>query len=418
MTAVRALVAATALTVGGVAMSSGAAWAAAAPFTWSGAVGDEIWSDAGNWAGGTAPQANSSVDLTFPVLSCDSDCGQGQNDVSGLKVSNLSLSLGVETGNGDYSLEGNAIKVGTVDVTSSTSNGQNEQGASLGMPMTLSGSKSWSVDVENDSNLDFGTVEGTSTDTLNVALPISTPGNSGGFVNFPSINTGALEFQGSGGFSYLTGGSFNGTSKKPVTFVNTGLFVTGPGGSTKKTTTTDYGPLTVKGSSIQFGNGGGSGPYGINSVEGNASFNSGTNISLISLEPGAGPKPVPGVDYPKIEATGTVKLGSANLSLFAACDQVLGTKYTIVTGAAVKGTFNGLPNGTVTPASSDGSPSCQSDGATPPSLEIQYSATAVTATVVAAPASDAAERTAAPGTSGVVAHVAHVAPGGTLSLEP
>jgi hypothetical protein len=410
--ALRNVIAASMLSVGVVALASGVAFAAPTSFTWSGAGGDQVWSDGANWAGGTAPQPHTSVDLTLPILSCGSNCGQSQNDVTGLKAANISLALGVETGNGDYNIQGNGIKVGTIDVTSNTSNGQNEQGAFLGVPMTLAASESWSVDTENNSNLDFSTVGGASTDSLTVSLPPGTAGNFGGFINFPSINTGPLTFQGLGGMSSITGANFNGTSQEPVKFAHAGLFVIGPGGTTKKTTTTDYGPLTVKGSTIQFGNGGGTGPYGINSVEGNASFDSATTISLDSLEPGTGAKPIAGVDYPQIAATGTVKLGSANLPLIAACNQALGTKYTIVTGSAINGTFSGLSNGTVAQAVSDGSPSCQQAGATSPWFQIQYSATAVTVTVVAAPPADSAHAPA----SGL-APVAHVESGGALSFE-
>jgi hypothetical protein len=380
----RDLAAASAVTVGVVALSSGAALAAPGSFTWSGNGSDSVWSDGANWLGGTAPQPKASANITFPDLACSAACNSDiQNDVNGLKVPALSLALGTETSFGDYNISGNGIKIGSLDVTSSVPNNANPQGAFLGLPMTLSGSESWSVDLENNSNFNLGTVSGANADSLTVNLPVATPGNSGGFINSPSINTGPLTFQGSGSTTYVTGSDFNGTSKEPVKIVDAGLFVIGAFGS-KKVTTIPYGPLTTKGTNIQFGNGS-SGPYGIDSVEGAASFDSATHITFNSLDPGSGAKPTPGGSYPQLVTSGAVKLGSAGLGIFADCGQAVGTKYTIVSGSSIKGTFSGLANGATFQASPDGSAACQTEGSVGPSLKITYSSTAVTATVVATP---------------------------------
>jgi hypothetical protein len=408
----RDLAAASTLAVGVVALSSGVAFAAPTPFTWSGGGGDNVWSDGANWVGGSAPQPKTSAALTFPILPCGSGCdSSAQNDVTQLKVPSVSVALGAETGNGDYNITGNGIKIGTLDVTSSAPNGSGEQGAFLGLPMTLLGSETWSVDIENGSNFNLGTVAGASSDSLTVNVPVTTPGNAGGFLDFPSVDTGPLTFQGSGATTFITGGGFNGTSGQAVKFLDTGLFVTGPGGSTKKTTTTNYGPLTAKGADIFFGNGSG-GPFGIDSVNGNASLDSATSLSFNSLEPGTGAKPTPGVNYPQLAASGTVKLGSANLGLFAGCTEAIGTKYTIVTGSAIKGTFNGIANGDIVQSAGDNSPGCQVAGATSAFLQVAYSATTVTATVVAAPPAAALAH------ASVASHATpHLLPGGALKLE-
>jgi hypothetical protein len=379
--------------VSGALIAASAGVASATPgFTWTGAdevnSGNSSWSDAGNWASDTAPKPGQSVDIDFPELSCSTACGNtSDNDVSGLKVQNLSLALGTETGNGDYNIAGNAIEVGTFDVTTTgVPNSSNAQNANVQMPMTLLGSESWSVDIENNSNLDLGTVTGAKTDSLSVAMPIGTSGNFGGFINFPTINAGPLTFSGSGGYAYVTGGNFNGTTDEPVTFKKVGVFVIGPGGTTGPTTTTDYGPLTFNGAQTQFGNGGDSGPFGINSVKGDVSLNSKTNLSLNSLTPGTGAKPKPGVNYPQLVSTATVNLASAQLYVNAACDQTVGTKYKIVTGKTISGTFKSLADGTIFQASTDGgSASCQGSGATAPYLQINYTSTAVTVTVVSPP---------------------------------
>jgi hypothetical protein len=374
-----------------IAASGGVASATAA-YNWTGSdevnVGNSSWSDAANWAAGKAPKPNKSVDVAFPELSCATGCGNNpNNDVNGLSVPNLSLALGAETGNGDYNISGNSIKIGAFDVTTSgVPNGTNEQGAGVFTPLTLLGSENWSVDIENNSNLDFGKVTGAKSDSLAVALPIGTANNSAGFINFPSINTGPLTFTGSGGISYVTGGDFNSTTDEPVTFKNVGLFVIGPGGTTKATTTTKYGPLTLTGAQVQFGNGGNSGQYGINSVDGDATLNAKTNLSFNSLEPGTGATPTPGVNYPQLVSTATVKLGSAQLYLNAACNQTTGTKYTIVSGKTISGTFKNLPSGTTFQMNGDGqTTSCEQPGATAPYVTIKYTSTAVTVTVVAPP---------------------------------
>jgi hypothetical protein len=382
------------LTVSGTVLAFSGGVASAIPaYNWTGT--DEVnnsnstsWSDALNWASDSAPQPSTSANITFPELSCSSSCGNNaNNDVKGLSVPTLSLALGAETGQGDYNISGNTIKVGSFNVTTTgVSNSDGGQGAGVSTPMTLLGSEKWSIDIENNSNLDLGTVKGATGDSLAVALPIGTPGNSSGFLNFPSINVGPLTFTGSGGMSYVTGGNFNGTDDEPVTFNKVGVFVIGPGGTTKATATTDYGPLTIKGSNVQFGNGGNSGQYGINEVNGDASLNSTTNLSFNSLEPGTGAKPTAGVDYPQLASTGTVKLGSAHLYLNTACNQTVGTKYTIVSGKTLTGTFEGLPSGTVFQTNGDGgTTSCQQDGATAPYVQIKYTSTAVTVTVVSAP---------------------------------
>jgi hypothetical protein len=406
----RDLAAVSAVTVGVVALSSGAAFAAPGSFTWSGNGSDSVWSDGANWAGGTAPQPKASADLTFPDLACSAACNSDiQNDVTGLKVPALSLALGTETNFGDYNIGGNGIKIGGLDVTSSVPNNGSAQGASLSVPMTLTGSESWSVDLENDSNFDLGTVAGANGDSLSVDLPVGTPGNGGGFINFPSINTGPLTFQGSGGATtYVTGSDFNGTSKEPVKIVNAGLFVIGAFGS-KKVSTIPYGPLTTKGASIQFGNGS-SGPYGIDSVEGAASFDSATHLTFNSLDPGTGAKPTPGGSYPQLVASGAVKLGSASLGIYADCNQAVGTKYTIVSGSSIKGTFSGLANGATFQAGPDGSAACQPEGSVAPTFKITYSSTAVTATVVATPPA------ASPADTSAAQPVAHELSDGAMQI--
>src|SRR5271156_3236406 len=143
--AVGALTMGSVAALGMVAIPSGLASAAPTPYTWNGGNDTGNFSDGGNWVSGTAPQPKTSDDLTFPELSCENECGQATNDVTGLKVPSFALNLGVETdGNNDYGVGGNTIKIGAADVTSNVPNGASSQGASFLMPWTLLGSESWS----------------------------------------------------------------------------------------------------------------------------------------------------------------------------------------------------------------------------------------------------------------------------------
>ncbi len=384
--------------VGGalLAVSPGIADAAATSYTWSGADSaagsNSNWSDPGNWTGNSAPASGSKVDLDFPDLNCGSStCGNnGTNDLTGLKVDNLDLALATEIDDSnDYNLTGNGIKIGTLDITSTTPTGLGGQNANVGVPLTLAGSEQWSIDAENNSNVNLGTVSGKSSDSLKVDLPVANGDNGGGFVGSPSYETGPLTFQGFVGdnSSYVTGAAgFNDATGQPVKFDQTALFETGPSGTTAKAATINYAALTISDSTVFFGNGynaSENGGYGIDSVAGNVKLNSGTNLNFNSLDPGSAAKPKAGLSYPQIKATGKVSLGSANLGLFAACSQTLGTAYTLVSAGSIGGTFQNLPNGTVFQVNGDASPACTSGS--PPYLRINYGPSTVTLTVVATP---------------------------------
>jgi hypothetical protein len=383
-----------------VAGAASAAPATSTTFQWTGADsaanGIPNWSDSANWKSGTAPASSTKAALKFPVLSCTSSCNESTNDLTGFDATKVSIALGVQGVSGsDYSIGGNALKMGNLVVTSDVPTGDPGQNAYFGLPITLTGAATWSIDAENDSNFDLGTISGAK-DALTITLPIANADNGGGYVGSSNFNVGSLAFQGVAGQpsqSTVTGASFNAKSGNPVTFIDSSLFITGSSGTTAKETTVPFGPLTIEGTSVQLGNGGGNGPYGIDSVDGDASLDAASGVNYISLTPGTA-KPVAGVTYPQLKASGSIQLGSAGLGLFAACNQKKGATYTIVSGGSVEGTFGGLANDDVVQAYSDGSASCQASGATPPYLEIKYGASTVTATVVAAP----------PGNSASVSH--------------
>ena len=381
--------------------------AATTTYTWSGtdaAAGtNSNLGDPGNWAGAAAPASGTTVNLDFPSLGCGtSACGNNPvNDLTKLNVAAFDLGLTTQDSGPGYDLTGTGASIGTLNITSATPTGASGQGANINVPLALDGSELWSIDAENNSNVNLGAVSGKSTYGLTVDLPVANGLNGGGFVGVPSFETGPLTFQGYVGdpYSYVTGATaYNAKTHQSVTFDQGALFETGPVGKTAGAVTVKYGPLTISNSTVFLGNGSG-GPYGIDSVAGNASLDSGTNLNFNALEPGAAKKPVAGLTYPQIKATGNVSLGSANLTLFAACSQKFGAVYTLVKAASVTGTFQNLSNGTIFQANGDGSPSCASGSA--PYLRINYGTSTATVTVVAAPPGGAA-RLHGPSTTSLV----------------
>ncbi len=107
---------------------------APATFQWTGTAGDGKWGTGGNWSGGMAPSASSSVpcDLVFPsisgTLALTNNIGTGTTP---LKVNSISFS-----GSG-YTLEGNSILLGGTSGAINISPGLKD---TIAMGMTLGGS--------------------------------------------------------------------------------------------------------------------------------------------------------------------------------------------------------------------------------------------------------------------------------------
>jgi hypothetical protein len=115
--------------------------------------------------------------------------------------------------------------------------------------------------------------------TGNGSLTVSLPGNAGGgggFLDFQNaVDVGTLTFNDTSapgyGNSILVPQSSLYSSGSLVMLTDTGLF-------TANAVPTAYGPRTVTGSHVQFGNGGGDGPYGLQVVNGSAAFDSTSSI--------------------------------------------------------------------------------------------------------------------------------------------
>ena len=288
-----------------------------------------------------------------------------------------------------YNITGKPITLDGFTVSSdATSGGAFAQGASVQLPITLGQSQTWALGLDNFANLNLGPITG-STDSLTVSATTTGP-SAGGFVGFSkAAEVGPLTFStptGNRPDIIVPSKSLNGIDGNSVTFDHSGLFATGPFNPTTVTQATiKYGPPGFIGTNVQLGNGGGTGPYGLDKVNGALTFDSTSFLTLFSLEPGTGTSPVAGLSYPQLSASGSVALGSAGLSLWAGCNQTVGTKYTIVrSGIGLTGQFAGVANNAVVPGNADNEASCTAPGAVAPMFKIHYGLKAVTATVVAA----------------------------------
>jgi hypothetical protein len=351
-------------------------------FTWSGgaAVGSSGWSNAGNWTGGTPPRGTVGT-LTFPLLTsaaCTANpatatCYTSNNDVTGLDVNALSIDDGHPTSS-PYVITGNAITLeggGLTASTASTTTGL----ATIRLPITLGASQIWSIDGNgNNSQIGlYGNVTGPASATLGITLshqtflglngndvevgPVTITGGS----STDAANNGAVALG-----NPSSGGQLNATDGQPVRLSQAGLV--SPAGT--------VGPLSVAGGTIQVGLPGAS-PAGTLTVNGALSLDSASSVSLVINHSGT----TPGTDSSQLAASGRVSLGGARLVLggsdtTGACPSLtIGDVYTLITGSSgLTGTLAGLPGGTTVPLG------CGSG--TQPTLRIDYTPNAVTATVV------------------------------------
>lgn len=376
--------------------AAGASGVTPTTFTWTGRATlaktpDYDWSDADNWQGDVAPTAPGPVDLVFPALTCTvaSRCdrlGASYNDISGLTVGTLTVhTAGATCGSPalSYTIDGDAITLTTFVGTLTSTSGQCATFPVLGLPITVAGTPTWSMD--GSQAIFSGRISG--------AVPLTLSVENGGTFDLEATDqVGTVTVQGvdrkdTGAQAFANGGIFVpfGSSVNaggPGVVVNeAGVYALGI-----------LGPLTTSGAAVAIGNG--VSPYGELHVDDAVTLDARSQLSLYDLTPGSAtpPAPVAGTDYPQLDATGTAALGSAELFVAADCDQPLGTVYTLVHAAQLSGSLRWVSGGrigtgTVEQATAADDPSCATAGAAPPYLRftVDDAAGTVTATVVKAP---------------------------------
>ncbi len=376
---------------------AGPAGATSVPtFTWTGADGASVtspnfsWSDANNWTSTTNPgkaptSGDGAVDLIFPQLTC-SACAESDNDISGLTVQNLTIDAdGATSAAPSYSMTGDSITLqgpDALDGTLTISAGQTYSPPYVDIPMVLSQNQAWTLTGGLSIAL-IGPLAGSSS-ALGVTLGDGSILNLQGDDNVGTVtvtgadasDTGNGAF-GNGMLAILGGGSLNAGDGNPVNITHGVVF-----GSA------DVGPLTMVGGDVAPG----SNPAGLTAVEGSASFDAQTFFQIVSLATPAvsGSAPVAGRDNPELTARGDIALGSAQLQISSeTCSLPVGDTYTIVAaGVGGTGTLSGIftnssdlspiTNGDVISVAFAQTSSC----ATYPTVRINYTASAVTATVV------------------------------------
>jgi hypothetical protein len=374
----RALIAA--LVLGGALVLPSSALALT--LTWSGLTtatavgsGSANWSNPSNWVNwaGTPTAVNGST-LSFPVLSnsaCTGSpptgaCYTSTNDLGGLNVSAISIDDGVP-----YWIGGNPITLAG-GITAGPSASDTGQGSpDLRVPISLAAPQTWSITGGPDNQqLGLAAPVTGSTDALAISLSNQTV-----LGLYADDEVGPVNVTSSGAPSTVelgfpsNPGSLNGTDGKPVSFSGGAGLVADPG---------TLGPLAMTGGQVQVG-----GPYQAGTLAVNGAVTLDSTSTLSTSIPRSGTRP--GNDFSQLSATGTVNLGNAQLSLGGqtfvgeapSCPVLTpGDVDTLMTTTgSLTGTFAGVPDGTTIPIH------CPGNIRTPPTVEINYTAHSVTATV-------------------------------------
>ncbi|HET9093759.1 MAG TPA: Ig-like domain-containing protein [Solirubrobacteraceae bacterium] len=363
-------------------------------YSWTGAGSPPgTWSQSANWdASGVPPSSLTGTSLSFPALTAaacttnppTASCYSSSDDLGALSAYSLTIDDGL-----GYSLtpagSSDTITLGAGGLTAAPSASDSAAivGANIAIPIILGADQSWSVTGGPDNQqLELTAPVTGSAYTLGIALD---DGTFLGLTGDDEVGAVTVTASGTPGTLVLGApgatGTLNGTDHNPVTLDNgTGLFV--QAGET--------GPLTVNGGTVQIGDGTTTPGASLLTVEGAASLSATSTLALY-INDGSGS--TAGTDYSQLSATGNVTLGGATLRLanFSSCPTLtVGQVYTLVqtSGGTVSGTFAGLPNGADLPLS------CSSG--TPPTLQIGYTSTSVTATVAPGPVSSTTSLSVAP----------------------
>jgi hypothetical protein len=353
--------------------------ASAADFTWTGGAPSSSpqWSDAANWASGTAPSGSVGT-LAFPALA---NCGQttcnvGIDDISGLQAQGLSLELG-----GGYTITGSPLQLGAGGLSATL--GATPAGFDdIGLPVTLNAPQTWSVaqppsTTSGASRLSFtGGVTGPS-DSLALQLQ-----DQASLALGPDTEVGAITASGQGSVLIASTqhasvpgsgppGMLNATDGNPIALSGgatlSSIDPTPPTSAaffTPPDLATETGPLTSTGGRIA--------PGGTMSVDGDVSLDDASTTTLQIFDgPGSN----------QIDASGAIQLGGT-LALAAWAPDVGPATFEVgpfstpgetlqlidATGT-LSGTFANAPEGALLPLASH-------------PAQIAYTPHTVTATIV------------------------------------
>ncbi len=347
-------------------------------FTWSGADdvanGNANWSDAGNWQGGVAPVSGSTAAYVFPALACvdDGSCSFPNNDLNGLTVTALTIVLpGASTQPSyAYGLSGNGITLaGPLATSVDTTAGPDVTFIYLSLPIALSKPGKWTM--SQADTISAAAITGAEPLTIKASNLASLELNGGDVEVGKFAFTGTTKGQYSGNGNLAVEEPLNGASKAAVTVTDASV-------ATIDTTT---GSLTTSRSQFQLGSAGGGEP-GTTTVNGKLTFDKASYLAAdnFGTDAGGGP-PVPGTDYPVLDAHGAVNLASIHFAPTVGCDVPVGTVYTFITGTAIKGIFTDNSGAKITNGGTVravGGDTCTDQG---PLVRINYTTTSVTLTV-------------------------------------
>ena len=380
----------------GIAASAGAS--ATPTFTWSGhgatsSSHDYDWSYAKNWVGNAAPTAPGPVNLVFPSVTCTQSqegCGNTFNDISGLTVQTLTINASGHSCNadpdGNYLFDGDAVTLEGFSEKTNVSPGQCLGASFFYIPLSVDRTQTWQFD--DGQVLFLGPINGTSPLTLSLSNqgdPDLEATDSTGSINLEGADTADVGSTAiDNGLVFIPSGASVNAGGSPTTITDSALYGLGT-----------VGPLNTSGAGIYVGND--MRPYGVLSVDGDATLDAASEVEMYTLTPDHG-TPAPNTNYPQISVSGAINLASAKFEVAANCNLVVGTRYTLVDASGgLSGLFEKAPgfgsgkgditNGDVIQALEPPNSSCKRAGSTLPWLQFNYhdSTGKFTATVVAAP---------------------------------
>jgi hypothetical protein len=348
-------------------------------YAWSGGTLPATWNQDGNWT--TSAPSGTVGTLTFGQLnpSCLTDptyigthaCYDSVNNVTGISASAISLDDGYPYSiSAEPSTNGLTLGSGGLTATTAVTNPINGTPQVI-TPITLAAAQTWTIDggpAAADGNPPaslswFGSISGATSDALTIDMKRSTSLSMFGSSSPADSELGPISFvnQDSSQVSLeLNRYSINDTDTQSVEF---------SGVNVDTLNNDSLGPLTMTGGDLTLFD------AGVLAVEGDVTLDSTDGLSN-SITTNAG-SPVAGTDYSQLSATGNVNLGGASLSVAddaGTCSLSVGTVYNLVSAGSITGTFSNAPDGTI----------MHPCGVFPPTLRINYTSTAVTATVLAA----------------------------------